>query len=551
MLGSKRILALDVGASKLVLAEFSVGKVQDLQLLNYGLAEIDAGPEDSAAFNSEVTAAIRTVMHEQAMKPAPLLMTVSGQAVFPRFVRLPPVSKDKISQIIRYEAEQNVPFPIDEVVWDYTLVGDEAGELNVMLVAAKIESVKALTECVLSMGMEPEIVDAAPMALCNAVRYNYPDLEGCTMVLDVGARSSNLIFVEGNRVFSRSIPVAGNAITAEIAKAFDVPAEEAEALKREHAFVSFGGVYEGPDNETADRISKIVRNVVTRLHAEVNRSINFYRSQQGGRAPSLILLTGGSSIVPHMDTFFREKLNVDVEYFNPFVNIPVSDRLDSEQIMGDIQHLGSVAGLSLRRALNCPVEVNLMPPDLVAKKVFRKRQPFFALAAAGVVLTMLSWWIYFYQMKGVLGGQSIKVEDRISTLKGVKTRLDEVKQRKAAGAGKVSRASKLAGRRTQWPEMIAAIHSCMLKGMWLTAVSPIVEEGQVKYISIAGMGFVDKLEDKPDLTAIEDFRNRLRKSRYFKDTDETQINKEPPVGSDAYAREFVIWVALKDPIRLR
>ncbi|MBM4143273.1 MAG: type IV pilus assembly protein PilM [Lentisphaerae bacterium] len=550
MPGRKRILALDIGASKLVLAEFILGRSRELQLTNYGLARLEVEQEDDASRGAAVVAGIRAVMAERGIRPAPLLMSVTGQAVFPRFVKLPPVARDKIAQIVRYEAEQNVPFPIDEVVWDYTVVGNENGEPNVMLVAAKIESVQRLTQCALAVGMEPEIVDAAPMALCNAVRYNYPDLRACTMVLDIGARTSNLILVEGNRVFSRSIPVAGNAITAEIAKEFETSPEEAEALKREHAFVAFGGVYGGPDSKVADRVSKIARNVIARLHAEVNRSVNFYRSQQGGTAPALVLLTGGSSIIPHTDTFFREKLNAEVEYFNPFINIPVSQALDTEQIRGDLQHLGVVAGLALRRALRCPIEVNLMPPDLAAKKVFRRRQPYFALAAAGVALTMLCWWAYLYQMRGVLEAQSFSIRDRVSRLAEVQGRLDDVLREKTDWQGRIDRLVVLIGRRTQWNEMIAAVQACMLDGMWLRSIEPITAaDGSITHLAISGTGFIDKLVNQPNLSAVEGFRNRLRQQKCFLDTDETAIKMEPPVGSDAFAREFVLWVGLREPIR--
>jgi type IV pilus assembly protein PilM len=280
--------------------------------------------------------------------------------------------------MIQYEAEQNVPFPIDEVVWDYQLIEDLGdGELNAMIVAAKTENVVQFTDCVMAVDLEPEVVDVAPMAIYNSVRYNYPELEECTMVLDIGTRSSSLIFIEGSRIFSRSIPVAGNTITQELMKEFDVSFEEAEALKEEHAFVAFGGVYAGPENETADWVSKIVRNVMTRLHAEVNRSINFYRSQQGGSPPSMALLTGCSSVIPHTDTFFREKLGVDVEYFNPFVNISVSPDVDIEVLEGQLHMLGEVSGLALRYSLACPVEINLLPPEIVAARgawiVLRKK----------------------------------------------------------------------------------------------------------------------------------------------------------------------------------
>jgi len=259
-----------------------------------------------------------------------------GFHVFSKFVKLPPVDSGKVDQIVQYEAEQNVPFPIEEVVWDYLLIStDEDGGLNVMLAAVKIENVKRLTDCVQAAGLEPEIVDVATMALYNTVRYNYPNLAGCAMVLDIGARSSNLIFVESDRIFSRSIPVAGNAITQELMKEFELSFKDAEEMKLAHAFVAFGGVSAGPEGDVADRVSKIVRNVITRLHAEVNRSVNFYRSQQGGNAPELVLLTGGSSVIPHTDTFFKEKLKVDVAYLNPFVNIAVGPEVTGERVAAD------------------------------------------------------------------------------------------------------------------------------------------------------------------------------------------------------------------------
>lgn len=545
MFKSNRMLALDIGASKLVIAEFIVGKAGVPELVNYGIGRLglDANAEtDSSAY---IVSTIREIIRENGIRPAPLLMTVSGQTVFPRYVKLPPVARDKIMQIIRYEAEQNVPFPIEEVVWDYQLLGDEAeDEVNVMLVAVKTDNVAMLTDCVVAAGLEPEVVDVAPMALYNLVRYNYPDLPGCTMVLDIGARSSNLIFLEEERVFSRSIPVAGNAITHELMKEFDKSFEEAEQLKTEHAFVAFGGVYAGPDNEVADRVSKIVRNVITRLHAEVNRSINFYRSQQGGSPPSLVLLTGGSSMIPHTDTFFREKLKVEVDYLNPFVGIPVSNEIDTDRIEDDLQMLGEVTGLAIRRSLACPVEINLMPPDLVAKKVFRKRQPYFALAAVGLVLVMLSWWVYFRKMSTVWDARVQELEIRRDVLKETDGELREAVGKERDAAAKLDKIVALASKKSQWLEWIEGIHGCLLEGMWLRSLKPIEEEG-VFYIRIEGRGFDDALKehDTKQATAIEVFQNRLRSCAHF--SEDTKILAQRDASRGAFARDFTILVAVE------
>ena len=548
MLKSDRILTLDIGASKLVLAEFHASRTGIPQLINYGIGSLDLGADWEADTSAYVVSTIRNLMREHRIHSGPLLMSVSGQAVFPRYVKLPPVSRDKIAQMVHYEAEQNVPFPIEEVVWDHQLISGHDEELNVMLVAAKIENIKRLTDCVQAAGLEPEIVDVAPMALYNSVRYNYPGLEGCTMVLDIGARSSNLIFVEENRIFSRSIPVAGNAATQELMKEFDIGYAEAEKMKKTHGFVALGGVYAGPDNKIADRVSRIVRGVITRLHAEVSRSINFYRSQQGGSTPTRAFLTGGASVMPHMDTFFREKLKVPVELLNPFANIPVGPGIDQERIAADIHLMGEVSGLALRRALTCPVEINLLPPDLVAKKRMRGRQPFFALSVVGLVLIMLCWWGYFLRMRDMLGERMERVQERIGGLNVQATQLQKVRTNRNRVQARADVLSDVVRFRTRWLEVMDAIHASLSEGMWLTGVRPVIENEEVTHLDISGRGFLDKLVDLPEATAIEQFSQRLTALQLF--TEETRIVREPVVGTDAFAREFTIRAELAEAIPL-
>jgi type IV pilus assembly protein PilM len=539
-----RILALDLGASKIVLSEFNISKRGDLELLRYGISYTGAENKSDSDKLAYIVTAIRDIMREQGIKPAPLLMTISGQSVFPRFVKLPPVAQDKIKQIVQYEAEQNVPFPIDEVVWDYQLIGGEDGEMNVMLVAVKVDTVQRLTDCVQAADLEPEVVDVAPMALYNAVCFNYPEREECTMVLDMGARSSNLIFIEENRIFSRSIPVAGNTITQELMRAFDVSFDEAEEIKREHGLVAFGGVYAGPENEVAERTSKIIRSVLTRLHAEVNRSINFYRSQQGGSSPTMVLLAGGSSIIPHVDTFFRDKLKVEVDYLNPFENVSVAASIDVERVNEDLQSLGEVVGLALRRALSCPVEVNLMPPDLVARKAFRRRLPFFAMAAAGIVLTMICMWAYFYRMGDMLESHCKAVEAEISKFEGRAKKLNAVSKKYKAASERLEKIESLVGSRTRWSEIIDSIRDCKQDGMWVVGIAPRTRSGKIDRIDITVQAFSDCLKDNDNGTATERFRDRLREKALF--SDKTGIIKERLV--ESYLRRFTIRLELEEPL---
>ena len=150
--------------------------------------------------------ALQEVIAEKGVKSKEINVCAPGFHVFSKFVKLPPVDASKVTQIIQYEAQQNVPFPLAEVVWDYQILGNAAGgELEVLLVAIKSEIVEGLFRVTEAAKLKLEVADVSPAALCNAFRYNYGDLEDCTMLLDIGAKTSNLLFFEKGKVFSRSI----------------------------------------------------------------------------------------------------------------------------------------------------------------------------------------------------------------------------------------------------------------------------------------------------------------------------------------------------------
>ncbi len=550
MLASNRILALNVGASKLVLAEFAVRSGRAPVLVNYGIGELGIEPDNETDATAYVVVALRDLLRNSGVKAAPLLMTLSGQAVFPRFVKLPPVSREKVQQMIQYEAEQNVPFPIADLVWDYQLIGDASGgEQNAMIVAVKSENVTEITDCVQAAGLEPEVVDVAPMALYNCVRYNYPDVDGCTMVVDIGARSTNLVFMEAGKFFSRCIPVAGNAITQELAKSFQISFKEAEALKCEGAFVALGGVYSAGDDERADRISKVVRNVITRLHAEISRSINFYRSQQGGGMPARVFLTGGSSVIPHMDTFFREKLQVDVQFLNPFNQVGLGPRLSSEQVGHDAFVLGEVVGLALRRSLACPVEINLMPPALARRRTFRRRLPYFGLAAAGIALTLATWSIYANHTLKLYQSQEQDVNARLTELQGEQGGLAKVQGEFAGERAKADALRSLVEQRVRWVRIVEAVSACLYDGMWISQLESVKSEsGEMNRIRLVGRGWGDKMRtieertksDGHPATAIELLRDRLKGHAVFTDDVSIKSEREP----EKFLREFTIEATL-------
>ena len=322
-----------------------------------------------------------------------------GFQVFSKFVKLPPVDAGKVTQIIQYEAQQNVPFPLAEVVWDYQILGSSpTGELEVLLVAIKSEIVEGLFRVAEEAKLRLQLCDVSPAALCNAFRYNYGDLEDCTMLLDIGAKTSNLLFFEKGKVFSRSINLGANSITQDFANEAKLKFEVAEQIKIAEGFVSLGGAYEEPENPNQAAISKIARQFMTKLHIQVNQTMQFYRGQQGGAAPQRLFLSGGASIMPYTAQFFAEKLNVPVEYFNPFRNVQIDPAVNLEELARVAHSLGEVVGLGLRNLANCPVEMNLMPESTLRWRTFNEKKPYFIATVFSLVVVAFAVGFLFEKL---------------------------------------------------------------------------------------------------------------------------------------------------------
>lgn len=392
-------MAADFGAGTLKLAEFAVNEAGGLSLTQYGIKAL--GLEGSQEANREATVlkALQELLSGGAFAAKNINACAPGFHVFSKFVKLPPVDTSKVTQIIQYEAQQNVPFPLEEVVWDYQILGTSAtGELEVLLVAIKTDVVEGLFRVAEGAGLRMQLVDVSPAALCNAFRYNYADLEGegCTMLLDIGAKTSNLLFFEKGKVYAGSINIGANSITQDFATEAKLRFNDAEAAKIEKGFVSLGGAYEEPEDPQAAAISKIARQVMTRLHIQVNQTIQFYRGQQGGSAPQRLFLSGGSSIMAYTAQFFAEKLNVPVDYFNPFRNIQIDPSVNVEELAKVAHSFGEVVGLGLRNLAHCPVELNLMPKSSIQRQEFQQKKPYFIAAMFSLVAVVFAVG-YFYQ----------------------------------------------------------------------------------------------------------------------------------------------------------
>ena len=495
-----RIVTLNIGASRVVLAEYAVKGKTGLTLTAYGSADL-AGLDWDAEGSAEAVLgpALREAAKAAGIKPGPLNLAINGQMVFPRFTKFPTVPVDKLEELVRYEVEQEVPFPIDDIVWDHQFIGATAeGDTAAMIVAAKLDQVTKVTDAVVAAGFNPVVVDVGPMAVLNALKRSYPGLPGGTVVLDIGAKTTSLILMENEKIYLRSIPVAGNAITKEIAQAFSCSFEEAEALKRERGYVSLGGVTEDAD-EISDRVSKLVRTALTRLHAEILRSINFYRSQQGGSAPQRMFITGGSAVLPQIDEFFRETLKIDVDFLNPFGGIDFGPKIDTTALETDAFTLAESAGLALRATDAATLTINLMPPALVEKARTVRRIPFLAVGAVAVLGALGLYIVGEDRLKDVAVAETEAVQAKNNTLRQFETKLKAEQKKADEELVKSDAFQKLMASRVTTLTSLATVRRSLLPGMWITAWETVPqkldEEGEPALTRVTVRGWRDALSE--------------------------------------------------------
>ncbi len=389
MLKAKPFLTIDFGAGTLKVAEFEINDAGNLVLRQFGAKALGLEGSQESARERVVTKALQDLFTERGFTARTANVCAPGFHVFSKFIKLPPVDSAKVSQIVQYEAQQNVPFPLAEVVWDYQILGAApGGEMEVLLVAIKTDIVEGLFRLAETRGVRLQGVDVSPAALANAFRFNYSDEDGCTMLLDIGAKTSTVLFFEKGKIYARSISIGANSITQDFATESKVRFNEAEQFKLQHGQVSLGGAYEEPEDPKQAAIGKVARQVMTRLHIQVNQTIQFYRGQQGGGAPQRLVLSGGASIMPYTAQFFAEKLNVPVEYFNPLRNVTVGPAVNVDELQGVAHAMGELVGAALRNLAQCPIELNLLPKSSIKRQQFESKKPYFLASLFSLVVVV-------------------------------------------------------------------------------------------------------------------------------------------------------------------
>ncbi len=348
---NKGLIGLDIGSSAIKVVELSESK-RRYGLLNFGMIALP--PEaivDGAMMNAtRIAEAVGELVNNHKIKTKEVATAISGHSVIIKKISLPAMTDEELEESIQWEAEQYIPFDINDVHIDVQRLGNkttEGGQMDVLLVAAKKDMINDYTAVISEAGLTAVIMDVAGFAVQNQFELNYEVAAGETVVLcNIGASIVNINIVKGDvTAFTRDVSMGGNLFTEEIQKQLNVSYDEAEALK-------LGGDA-GSESQAVvpQEVEGIIASVSENLASEIQRSLDFYAATAAEDHITKIYLSGGSAKVPGLARVFEARTNIPVEIMHPFKNVHFNERqFNSNDLVSQSPMAAVGVGLAMRRA---------------------------------------------------------------------------------------------------------------------------------------------------------------------------------------------------------
>ncbi|MFO0583139.1 MAG: type IV pilus assembly protein PilM [Anaeromyxobacter sp.] len=348
MARNKPVIGLDIGSASVKLVQLKE-KRGGYQLQAFGSAPLP--PEaivDGALMNSAaIVQAIQELVGEHKVKAKDAAIGVRGHSVIIKKISLPRMTQEELDESIQWEAEQYIPFDVKDVNIDTQILtpeGDAAGQMDVLLVAAKKDMINDYTSVCAEAGLTATVVDVDAFAVQNAYEANYEvDPSQTVVLINVGAAVSNInIISRGITTFTRDITMGGNAFTEEIQKQLNISYDEAEALK-------VGGQGES-DAVVPQEVERVIQGVADQMGGEIQRSLDFFASTAADARIARVYLSGGTARIPALFKVIESRAGVPVEILNPFKNVEIDNkRFDPAVILAAAPSAAVGVGLALRQ----------------------------------------------------------------------------------------------------------------------------------------------------------------------------------------------------------
>ncbi|MEZ6070039.1 MAG: type IV pilus assembly protein PilM [Pirellulales bacterium] len=417
--------------------------------------------------------ALKQLLSRNTLRGDRVAISVPGQSGLARFIKLPPVESKKIPDIVKYEARQQIPFALEDVVWDYQqMVGGSveegfALETEVGLFAMKRDQVYRALEPFVEAGIEVDIVQLTPLALYNfAVFDQMPDLPDAedfdpdsppesVVILSMGTDTTDLVVTNGFRVWQRSVPIGGNHFTRALTKELKLTFAKAEHLKRNAA-----------QSQNAKALFQAMRPVFSDLLAEVQRSLSYFSNLDRNARIGRVVGVGNALKLPGLQRYLTQNLGMEVVKPASFDHLVGPEVVDAPAFKDNLLSFASCYGLAVQGVQTPRIKTNLLPEEIATERLIRGKKPW-ALAAAAALLMglMINYWghVSAYStvdpedfQSGTTGASQVSSDVQNFTSQ-FNSSIEQLKKHKEIG---VTLVHNVEGRR-KWLEVLKAINACM------------------------------------------------------------------------------------------
>lgn len=562
MASPKKTLVLDLGMQSLRIAEFSVSSAGQLTMHRGARRELMIDPALDTSRPEQIRLALNNILKSWKISHSEVICVLPAHTVFTRVVPLevPGGSSEQVAAVVGFEAQQNIPFPLEEVVWDYVVMGNTpSGAVNVVFLAVKADLLESLCDAVSSTGLNITSVLVAPLSLYDAFRSasSTGDSSSTTLLLDIGSRTSNMVIAAEGAFFSRSIPSGGLAVTAAIAKDIHAELDEAENLKISRGSVALGAGFEQPSDPVEANIARIARQSLLKTQADISRSLSYYRSNLGGNDPSLILLTGGMASLPYLAEFFTEKLQKETSFFNPLEGVTVTESARSF-VESNPNNLGELVGGALLLTSAPRTKINLLPPSVSKKRAFAKRFPFLAVAVFFFLASLGAWYVFALQATSLTRTTTASIDSEIAKDSKISSQIKALAAKELSIQQTSDALLSVINLREAYPRILAELSAKVPERyLWITQIqavgdvpqrgaAPKPNDGSIKALLVKGL----YLDNPRQASVIDDFVTALQSSEVFaveeKEKSKIITQRGSPNG-EYWAYPFSLRIPLRNP----
>ena len=562
MASPKKTLVLDLGMQSLRIAEFSVSSAGQLTMHRGARRELMIDPALDTSRPEQIRLALNNILKSWKISHSEVICVLPAHTVFTRVVPLevPGGSSEQVAAVVGFEAQQNIPFPLEEVVWDYVVMGNTpSGAVNVVFLAVKADLLESLCDAVSSTGLNITSVLVAPLSLYDAFRSasSTGDSSSTTLLLDIGSRTSNMVIAAEGAFFSRSIPSGGLAVTAAIAKDIHAELDEAENLKISRGSVALGAGFEQPSDPVEANIARIARQSLLKTQADISRSLSYYRSNLGGNDPSLILLTGGMASLPYLAEFFTEKLQKETSFFNPLEGVTVTESARSF-VESNPNNLGELVGGALLLTSAPRTKINLLPPSVSKKRAFAKRFPFLAVAVFFFLASLGAWYVFALQATSLTRTTTASIDSEIAKDSKISSQIKALAAKELSIQQTSDALLSVINLREAYPKILAELSAKVPERyLWITQIqavgdvpqrgaAPKPNDGSIKALLVKGL----YLDNPRQASVIDDFVTALQSSEVFaveeKEKSKIITQRGSPNG-EYWAYPFSLRIPLRNP----